>query len=784
MKKNVLISLILTLVISVVFAQKEVYHPSVIAKPVYFDVSPPLRDMALQAPTHSDKTWKDGIVLNRFNVKNKEAVHLPESGDPARQRTFGMLKTDTTIQNFDGTGNVNGYVPPDTYGDVGPNHYFQVVNAAYQIFSKTGASLLGPVNSSTVWNGMPNNSNDGDAVVLYDEQADRWLFSQFSLPNYPNGPFYQMIAVSQTPDPTGSWYRWQYTFTNMPDYPKFGVWPDGYYMSMNIFTGAGNYFGTGAVAYDRTAMLAGSAGAQMVLFTLPSTNEAFGLLPSDCDGPFPVAGTPAYYTYINESPAHLGIYEFHSDWVTPANATFGNFTTVPVQTYSSAITGIPQKGTTKKVDPITDRLMYRAQFRRFSDHQTIVTNHTVNAGSAVAGVRWYELRNTGSGWAMYQQGTYSPDANFRWMGSVAMDASGNMALGFSISSSTMYPSIRYTGRLSADPLNQLTVAEQGIINGGGSQTGGGVGVGRWGDYSSMTVDPSVPLTFWYTQEYYTSNSGSGWKTRIGSFSFVVPFSVAASATPARLCVGDTTHLTALALGNTGTVTYSWTSIPAGFTSTLQNPVVVPLVNTKYVVTAVNGTSTVTDTTNVQVLPAAVVSAGNDTTVCWYTVHYDVSGSVSTATHVQWTTSGDGTFVNDTLLSTTYNVGSNDRANGSVILTLTADPVAPCMNRVSNEKHILFDPCTGIEGIADQKFSLNIAPNPTGGIFTVSVNGAGNEKINVSVTDLSGKQVYSTVENVAGNILIKQINLSQFPKGVYFVKVSKGGESKSSKLVVE
>jgi hypothetical protein len=213
-------------------------------------------------------------------------------------------------------------------------------------------------------------------------------------------------------------------------------------------------------------------------------------------------------------------------------------------------------------------------------------------------------------------------------------------------------------------------------------------------------------------------------------------------------------------------------------------VVVPLVNTKYVVTAVNGTSTVTDTTNVQVLPAAVVSAGNDTTVCWYTVHYDVSGSVSTATHVQWTTSGDGTFVNDTLLSTTYNVGSNDRANGSVILTLTADPVAPCMSRVSNEKHILFDPCTGIEGIADQKFSLNIAPNPTGGIFTVSVNGAGNEKINVSVTDLSGKQVYSTVENVAGNILIKQINLSQFPKGVYFVKVSKGGESKSSKLVVE
>ncbi len=785
MKKIIPLIGVLFMIISGVFAQKEVYHPTVIAKATYFDISPPLRDMAGMAPTHSDLTWKDGIVKNRFNIKKKGMTYMPEGDDPARQTAFGKMVTDTTIQNFDGTGNVNGYIPPDTHGDVGPNHYFQVVNASYQIFSKTGTSLLGPLNSSTVWNGMPNNSNDGDAVVLYDEQANRWLFSQFSLPNYPNGPFFQMIAVSQTPDPTGSWYRWQYTFTDMPDYPKFGIWGDGYYMSMNRFTaGAGNYAGTGAVAYERSAMLTGSPGAQMILFTLPSTNEAFGLLPSDCDGAFANAGTPAYFTYINELPAHLGILEFHTNWVTPASATFGNLTTVDVQTFTSGISGIPQKGTTKKLDEITDRLMYRLQYRKFSDHQSMVTNHTVNAGSSIAGVRWYELRKTGTAWTMYQQGTYSPDANFRWMGSIAMDANGSIALGYSISSSTMFPSIYYTGRHSNDPLNTMTIAEKGIINGGGSQTGGGFGTGRWGDYSAMSVDPSASSTFWYTTEYYSSTSGTSWKTRIGSFQFTTPFSVAASATPRRLCVGDTTQLNASVAGSTGTVTYSWTSVPAGFTSTLQSPKVAPLVNTEYYISVVNGTSTVHDSVDVQVFPAMTVFAGNDTTWCWYVVQNDISGFVSGSTHLKWTTSGDGTFDNDTLITTIYHVGSGDHATGSVNLILTADPLAPCLTAISDQKHIVFDACTGITENTTQKFGLTISPNPSNGTFTINVAGANKEKISLSITDVSGKLVWSSDETATGSTLIKQLSLAKSPKGVYFIKALKGTESKVSSLVIQ
>src|SRR5512138_3292380 len=240
-------------------AQSQLFTPAEVQKAIYFDVSPPLREMAKISDFKADASWKDGIVRNNFNNRHAEGQGLPMPGyiDPYLQDYFGQTLTDTTVQNFDGL-NAGSYIPPDTDGDIGPEHYFQVVNASYAIYNKSGSKLLGPLPSSSVWNGMPNNSNDGDAVVLYDENANRWLFTQFSLPNYPNGPFYQMIAVSQTPDPTGSWYRYEFSFTTMPDYPKFGIWPDGYYMSSNRFTsGTGQWAGVAAIAFDRTAMLAG-----------------------------------------------------------------------------------------------------------------------------------------------------------------------------------------------------------------------------------------------------------------------------------------------------------------------------------------------------------------------------------------------------------------------------------------------------------------------------------------------------------------------------------------------
>jgi len=541
MRRVLLTSLLVIYILSGgALGQNSVTGP-IVQLPVYFDVSPPLRDMVKQAPAVASSSWKDGIVKNKFRIRPNTAGQQPGGlTDPGLQTLDGMVPMDTTLVNFQGNTNTEGYTPPDTHGDVGPNHYFQVVNCHYSIYSKTGTLLVGPLANSSVFTGLPNNNNDGDAVVLYDEQADRWLFSQFSLPNYPNGPFYQMIAISQTADPTGSWYRYQYTFTDMPDYPKFGVWGDGYYMSMNRFTaGAGNWAGCGAVAYNRSLMLTGSAAATMVMFTKSSSDEAFGWLPSDCDGPFPTGNPPNYflYNYDGTSNDHLGIYEFHVDWTNTANSTFTNFLSLPVTSFTANMTGITQPGTPVKLDVINDRMMYRLQYRNFGTYASMVCNHTVDASSSVAGIRWYELRKTTGAWSIYQQGTYSlSDNNSRWMGSIAQDSSGNMALGYSVSGSSVYPSIRYTGRRKNDALNQMTIAERGIYNGAGSQTSSGT---RWGDYSAMSCDPSAKATYWYTTEYYTGAPATAWKTRIASFRWANTPVVATTSATNVTCTGAT-----------------------------------------------------------------------------------------------------------------------------------------------------------------------------------------------------------------------------------------------------
>jgi hypothetical protein len=367
----------------------------------------------------------------------------------------------------------------------------------------------------------------------------------------------------------------------MGDYPKFGVWVDGYYMSVNRFSsGTSNYIGTGAVAFERNKLLTGDPTAQSVELTLSAGDYAYCVLPSTCEGPFPPVGTPNYFAYHNNGPNEIRITEFHVDWTTPSSSSYTLVSSLPVNSFSGVISGgISQPGTSRKLDPLAGRFMFSLPFRKFSDHWSIVACATVNMGSSVAGIRWYELRTDGaSPWSVYQQGTYSPDNNSRWMGSINIDQYGNMALGYSISSTTVYPSIRYTGRLDGDPLGQMTIGEKGIIIGGGSQTQSG-SPARWGDYSAMMVDPSQTGIFWYTQQYYQTSSADGWRTRIASFSFL---QVHATATPSTICVGDSTQLGATALGGSGTYTYSWTSLPAGFTSNLQNPFASPAVNTKYI----------------------------------------------------------------------------------------------------------------------------------------------------------------------------------------------------------
>ncbi|MCK9422953.1 MAG: T9SS type A sorting domain-containing protein [Bacteroidales bacterium] len=774
-------------------AQQQPLHPKV-DRAVYFDISPPLRDMIPTMVQKYDGSWKDGVVKN-YSDQSGDADRIPGTSgvhDPALQNYFGRTLTDTTILNFDGMGNAGGYVPPDTHGDVGLSQYFQVVNCSYAIFNKSGSRIFGPYATSSVWSGMPNNSNDGDAIVLYDETANRWLFSQFSLPNGSSTPpFYQMIAVSQTSDPTGSWYRYQYEFSAMPDYPKFGIWPDGYYMSTNDFVSGSGWVGNGAYSYDRTAMLAGNPEAQRISFTLPAGSEGFiSLLPADCDGTFPPIGTPNYFTYIKTHESqHLGVIEFHSDWTNPANATFGNTSFLdvnPFNTLGGFDNGIPQRDSPQKLETLSDRLMYRQQFRQFVDYSSMVLNHSVDAGSGVSGVRWYELRNTGTGWSVYQQSTYAPDSNSRWMGSIAQDTAGSIALGYSVSSTTMYPAIRYTGRLKTDPLNVMTINERTIIDGGGSQTGNWSGRSRWGDYSAMNVDPSTPTTFWYTTEYYLTTSSSSWQTRIGSFTFDDIFSSAASATPSIKCSSnsDSVQLFAYAYGGSMNYNWNWTSIPAGFTSTLNNPKVLPLENTRYIAAVSDGNQTRYDTISVKIVPAPTISAGNDTIVCWYTSPIPVFGMAENCSAKVWGTSGDGYFSDRFALDTDYFPGLQDKISGQVQLILFVKPVAPCEGNVMSIKHVVLDPCTGIEEISAKEIQMNVKPNPAHEIVTLTVTGIKNERVTISVIDPAGQTLSSFEIEPTDHQFVTSFDVSRYQKGIYLVRLKSGSQIKTDKLVIQ
>ena len=508
----------------------------------------------------------------------------PSQADPAIQTVITTFAAPTAGINFDGVGNgVYGYTvnsaPPDTNGAVGPNHYVQWVNTSFAVFNKSGGLVWGPFNGNTLWSGFGGGcqaNNDGDPIVQYDKIADRWIFMQFSV-TAPY-PYTVCMAVSTTPDPTGSYYRYEFSGfgTEFPDYPKLAVWPDGYYATYNLFNNGVIFTGPRFCSYDRSKMLTGAVATQQC-FTLGS--QFGGDLPSDIDGKtLPPAGSPDYILEFGTNA--LNLWKFHVDWTTPANTTLTGPTSIPVAAFSAACNGggtcIPQGGTTQQLDSLADRVMYRLAYRNFGDHEALVVNHSVTAGSSV-GVRWYEIRSPGGTPTVFQQGTYAPDASYRWMGSIAMDRAGDIGLGYSISSSTTHPGIRYTGRLVTDALNTLQ-AEASIIDGAGSQTGG---LSRWGDYSSITVDPVDDCTFWYTNEYIPANGSFNWRTRIASFKFAScgapDYTVAASPASQSVVQGSSTSYTVTVTpsgGFTGTVSFSVSGLPAGAAATF-NPTSVP-----------------------------------------------------------------------------------------------------------------------------------------------------------------------------------------------------------------
>jgi hypothetical protein len=413
----------------------------------------------------------------------------------------------------------DGSIPPDPNIAVGPNDIVQLVNTEIAVFNKNGTMELGyPKTLSSLWSALGGGcatNNGGDPIVQYDRLADRWLITQLgSL----GSPFSECFAVSQSGDPAGAYYLYSYSFgSNLNDYPKFGVWPtnsnSAYLGTYNLFANSANFVGAELCAYDRQAMLSGAPSPASICYTVADG----GYLPSDLDGATaPTDGEPGFFLNFN-SLSSLGLYKLTPNFANPGSSTFTGPTDLPVAAFQEACGGgtcIPQPATSRQLDSLGDRLMYRLAYRRFSDHEAMVVNHSVVAGSSV-GVRWYELdASTPGAFSVSQQGTFAPDSAYRWMGSMAMDQAGDIALGYSVSSSTESPGVYLTGRVPADPAGTME-AETPLQLGNGSQTG----YSRWGDYTALRIDPSDDCTFWYTNEYYPQTASYNWYTFIGSFKF-------------------------------------------------------------------------------------------------------------------------------------------------------------------------------------------------------------------------------------------------------------------------
>ena len=558
-------------------------------------VSPPVRDLP---DANEFSAWvqrpEEGELTNRTTPPPAN----PLESDPVIQRsapTAGMPPVGASFEGMNIGQACGTCLPPDTNGAVGPNHYVQMVNSSFAVYTKTGATLAGPKNINILWMLTPNSEcathNNGDPIVIYDQLADRWLISQFVVQNSTEN-YAQCVAISQTPDPTGAYWLYEFdeSADTFHDYPHIGVWPDGYYISTNLFPNSAllTSTGAGAWAFERNKMLQGQPAKYVYFDETPLATNTYtpgGQLPSSLDGKaLPPAGSPNYFVEGNDAnqpntPPAVGLHDemhvwkFHVDWTNPANSTFGIGSSGPVakpgfpgQYAGNAgqpdfvipiadflqsgcqIENGPNDCSPQKVNPpqpaqyldvLGDRLMHRVTYRNFGDHESLVVSHTVDAqadqptGVTRNGVRWYEVREIGATPVIYQQGTFAPfdptslnGPLWRWMGSAAMDHSGDLAIGYSASGPNYFPSLHYAGRLASDPLNELTQGEAVLFAGQGIEVNTGIFPyrNRWGDYSALSVDPTDDCTFWYTNEYLAPNSPTDifpvdWHTRIGSFRF-------------------------------------------------------------------------------------------------------------------------------------------------------------------------------------------------------------------------------------------------------------------------
>lgn len=501
-----------------------------VSNAIHFDKTPkPLREMfetgEKQKPARGGKDFEPGRPqpVGNTNREFTDPLAAQGSGLPS---ALAEPKASTIGTPIDPLLRV---APPDTTGDVGPNHYVQWVNLRYSIYTLsrdagnniTAFNLVPgfPKQGNVVWQGFGGrcqSDNDGDPIVQYDQLADRWVLTQFAV---SATPYTQCVAVSTSPDPTGTYFRYAFSYNrSFNDYPKMGVWPDAYYITYNMFRNGASFTGNTVCAFERDRMLLGLSARQICA----NTTAGHSLEPSDLEGTtLPPAGTPNLLMSITTATTTVQFWRFAVNW-TAGTGTLTGPTLIPVATFARACGGgacIPQPGTSQRLDSLADRLMYRLSYRNIAGSERLVINHSVTSGTGV-GIRWYELTNaTGQTMAsatpvIRQQGTFAPTSDFRWMGSAAIDKTGGIAVGYNISNaSAIVPSIRYAYRGPADPLGTMG-NETNALTGLGIQT---ASLSRWGDYSTISVDPVDGCTMVFTTQYQPVNGNFNWTTFIHSF---------------------------------------------------------------------------------------------------------------------------------------------------------------------------------------------------------------------------------------------------------------------------
>jgi len=419
-----------------------------------------------------------------------------------------------------------GSIVADTVGDVGRKYFIQATNAPggsrYAVYDKTDGSLVaGPFTIETLASGAPCDSAVSDPIVTYDHLAGRWLLSELSASRTG-----LCVYVSMTSDPiAGGWYAYSFPVSGA-DYPKYGVWPDAYYAT--TWNDGGNP--SRIFALDRQRMIAGLP-ATALAFDIPHLDGyAFDpATPVDLDGPPPKAGTPGFFVRQRDDELHnsgandpdkdfLELWYFFADFEEPADSALVGPLSIEMADFDSElcphpVNCVPQPGVVPSLDSLREVVMHRASYRNHGTHESLIGNFVTEAdGMGNGGIRWFELRRTGGAlWSLHQEGTHFPDSHTRWIGAIAMDGSSNMALGYNISSATVFPGLRYAGRLADDPTGTMPQGEFTVVDGSVSQLST-----RYGDYSAMTVDPVDDCTFWFTGMY---NPALQWETRIAAFRF-------------------------------------------------------------------------------------------------------------------------------------------------------------------------------------------------------------------------------------------------------------------------